>query len=109
VLDRKFIVALAQTAWAADLFYVPAKEARLFFAVVIDLFIAKWLCFAKTTSGWKRTWFTDSQAGLRPMFDREGLSDDGIIGELLPGFPDKFAGTVLQLLSFKIHSKRRKR
>jgi hypothetical protein len=29
-------------AWAADLFYVPAKEARLFFAVVIDLFTAKW-------------------------------------------------------------------
>jgi hypothetical protein len=46
---------------------------------------------------------------LCPIFDREGLIDDRIIGEPLPVRPDKFAGSVHQLLAFKIHSKRRKR
>ena len=36
------------------------------------------LCLAKTTSEWKRAWFTDSQADLGAII--EGLIDDGIIG-----------------------------
>jgi hypothetical protein len=39
------------------------------------------LCFAKTTSGWKRTSSRIRRQVLRPIFDREGLIDDRIIRE----------------------------
>ena len=37
------------------------------------------LSLAKTTSGRKRTRFTDSYAGLQPILNSEGPIDDGII------------------------------
>jgi hypothetical protein len=48
------------------------------------------LCFAKTTSGVETGWFTDFVDSFVPLcsiFDREGLIDDGIIGETAPRAP----------------------
>jgi transposase InsO family protein len=41
VLDRKFIVAAPNQAWAGDLTYIASAEGWLFLAVVIDLFSRK--------------------------------------------------------------------
>jgi len=41
VLDRKFVVAAPNQAWAGDLTYIATDEGWLFLAVVIDLFSRK--------------------------------------------------------------------
>lgn len=41
MLDRKFVVAAPNQAWAGDLTYIATDEGWLFLAVVIDLFSRK--------------------------------------------------------------------